>query len=68
MLKNLDWKTLFFSKTFWSGMGAFGTAAFHAYGVWMAGQKAQALTELLAGFSALLFAIGLKDATSGTVN
>jgi len=68
MLKNLDWKTLLLSKTFWAGLIALGTGAVHAYGQWVAGAKATALTELGIAFSAFLGAIGIKDATSGPVN
>ena len=68
MLKNIDWKTMLLSKTFWSGLIAFVTVAFHAFGVWKTGGKAQAITEFMSGFSAFLFAIGLKDATSGPIN
>lgn len=67
-MKNIDFKTLFLSKTFWAGLMAFGTGAFHAYGQWVLGNKAQAITELGLAISALLGAIGLKDATSGPVN
>ena len=67
-LKNISWGTLLTSKTFWGGIGTFGSVAFHAYGEWIKGNKAQALTELIAGFSVLIGAIGIKDATSGPVN
>ncbi len=68
MFKNIDLKTLFLSKTFWAGVIAFGTGAVHAYGQWMAGDKAGALLALGTAFSLLLGAIGIKDATSGPVN
>lgn len=68
MLKNLDWKTLLLSKTFWAGAIAFGTSAAHAYGLWVGGNKGGALTELGLAFSVFLGAIGIKDATSGPVN
>lgn len=68
MLKNISWGTLFGSKTFWAGLSAFGAGIVHAYGVWVAGNKGQAITEAVAAFSLLLGAIGLKDATSGPVN
>lgn len=68
VLKNIDWKTLLLSKTFWAGMFALGSGAAHAYGVWIAGNKGGAIVELGVAFSAFLAAIGIKDATSGPIN
>lgn len=68
MLKNINWKTLLLSKTFWGGLSVLAGAAAHAYGLWAAGQKATAVAELVTAFGAFLAAIGIKDATSGPIN
>lgn len=68
MLKNINWGTLLLSKTFWGGLSVLAGAAAHAYSIWLTGQKATAVAELVAALGVFLGAIGIKDATSGPVN
>lgn len=67
-LKNIDLGTLIGSKTFWGGLGLCVTGMVKAYATYKAGDIAGAITEAGMAISALLAAVGLKDATSGPVN
>lgn len=68
MLKNLDWKTLLLSKTFWLG-GVVSAIPFFltAAGKWKT-DKAGALESFLTALGIIGGAIGIKDATSGSIN
>jgi len=67
MLKNLDWKTLFGSKTFWGAIAAALPMLITAAGLWKT-DKGAAINTAVSALGLIFAAIGIKDATSGPVN